>query len=76
MALVTALNKRTKRLKDVPAHYVDNPRIFGGVWTKPPADNEAPAQNAPDADAPADKPADGGKSSDPKSGPAEKSASK
>lgn len=33
MALVTAWNKRAKQQQQVPAHYVDNPLVFGGVYT-------------------------------------------
>lgn len=37
MAHVNALNKRTGKTQLVPAHYVDNPHLFGGRFVKAPA---------------------------------------
>lgn len=52
MALVTAWNKRTKKAQEVPAHYVDNPHLFGGVFTTLPKSaqgSEQAPKTAPDA---------------------------
>lgn len=62
MAIVTAKNKRTGKLQDVPAHYIDNPNIFKGVFTKHPAEEPAAKPVQESADKPAEKP--NGKPSD------------
>lgn len=67
MAHVTAWNKRRGKEQSVPAHWVDNPHIFGGVFTReqpapesaatPPRERKSRAKNsrrkAGTADAPA-----------------------
>lgn len=56
---VTAIHKETGEPQTVPAHYVDNPNIFGGVFTLPPRRKKPARKREPVDPNPIETPADG-----------------